>query len=127
MAVYAANTARSEKMWIQPTAGSSAHPAPQSHRGGKSDVSNSFEKNASMAISAISAAGRGSPANRDRRGAIGTRPPGSAAYRHPACRRESAAARHAIGQDVLVRAQKFYPSVLPQAIAKGVNRRSQGR
>src|SRR5215472_14935273 len=111
MAVYAAKTARSETMWIQPTAGSWPHAAPQSQRGGNPDVSNSREKNSSMAISVISAPGRGSPADRDRRGAVGTRQRRSVAYRLTACRRESAAAGHAIVQDVRVRAQKSYPAV----------------
>src|SRR5262245_2413824 len=115
MAVYAAKTARSEKMWIQPTAGSSAHAAPHSQRGGNPDVSNSRQKNSSMAISAISAAGRGGPDDRDRRLAIDTRQRRWAAYRLTARRRESAAARHAVAQDDLARAQKFYPAALPPA------------
>src|SRR5262249_32271686 len=45
-------------MCIQPTRGSWAPAAPHSQRGGNPDVSNSFEKNESMSISAIAAAGR---------------------------------------------------------------------
>src|SRR5262249_49469932 len=113
--VYAAKTARSEKMWIQPTAGSWAHASPHSQRGGNPDVSNSCQKNASMAISAIPAAGRGSLADRDRRGAMGTWRRRSAAYRLTASRGELAAASHDIVQDELVCVQQSRAAGLPQA------------